>query len=203
GYTRTSYAPSADDPDDPGRILMRLESTVRGCNWLLARWGELSDLLKPGLSWQPVDKFRAVRLLGKQPLDAPDVPDVCLIFLACHVIQRQHSCAFDELYAEFDWEFTQDLQQYLRRLNARPWKALEPKTQDDARAALQGLVDKARARLHRLIDYHQRRAEEYAADPHDLLAFDPSDEAERLRRHEKACNREIYRSLDRLMELRE
>src|SRR5262249_45200722 len=35
------------------------------------------------------DKLRAIRLLGRQPLDAADSPVVALIFQACHVLDPQ------------------------------------------------------------------------------------------------------------------
>jgi hypothetical protein len=42
--------------------------------------------LDRGLSWQSPDKFKAIRLLGQEPLDAVDVPDVALVFEAAHVM---------------------------------------------------------------------------------------------------------------------
>ena len=42
---------------------------MAGCDWLLANWAELSDRLDEGLSWQPEDRMRAIRMLGKQPLN--------------------------------------------------------------------------------------------------------------------------------------
>src|SRR5262249_20793624 len=75
-----------DDPDDPPRLLLRLEADAAGCRWLLDRWAELGALLDQGLSWQSPDKLRAIRLLGHQPLDAADSPVVALIFQACHVL---------------------------------------------------------------------------------------------------------------------
>ena len=73
---RTSISGLADDPDDPARLVIRLESTASGCRWLLDQWAELRDLLDQDLLWQPIDRFRAARLLGKQPIDAADDP-VC------------------------------------------------------------------------------------------------------------------------------
>ena len=36
--------------------------------------------------WQSPDKFKAIRLLGKYPLNALDDPQVTVVFLACHRI---------------------------------------------------------------------------------------------------------------------
>ena len=86
---RVSASRLGDDPDDPPRLLLQLESTAAGCRWLLDRWGELGALLDRGLSWQSPDKLKAIRLLGRQPLDAADSEVVALIFQACHVLDPQ------------------------------------------------------------------------------------------------------------------
>jgi hypothetical protein len=86
GKPRVSDSGLGDDPDAPARLLLQLESTAAGCGWLLDRWGELGGLLDRGLSWQSPDKLKAIRLLGRQPLDAADSEVVALIFQACHVL---------------------------------------------------------------------------------------------------------------------
>jgi hypothetical protein len=86
---RISDSGLGDDPDAPARLLLRLESTAAGCGWLIDRWGELGALLDRGLSWQSPDKLKAIRLLGRQPLDAADSELVALIFQACHVLDPQ------------------------------------------------------------------------------------------------------------------
>jgi hypothetical protein len=83
---RVSCAGQSDDPDDPARLLPRLEATAAGCQWLLDRWGELGSLLDRHLSWQSPDKLKAIRLLGRQPLDAADCEVVATIFQASHVL---------------------------------------------------------------------------------------------------------------------
>src|SRR5262249_9593284 len=86
---RVSFSGLSDDPDDPPRLLLRLEATAEGCRWLLDRWAELGALLDRGLSWQSPDKLRAIRLLGRQPLDAADSELVATIFQASHVLDPQ------------------------------------------------------------------------------------------------------------------
>src|SRR5262249_5002904 len=39
-----SSADLSDEPDDPPRLLLRLEATASGCRWLLDRWAELRTL---------------------------------------------------------------------------------------------------------------------------------------------------------------
>ena len=97
---QTSWPGNADDPDRPSRLVRKLESSGAGCRWLLARWAELRCLLETGGCWLSPEKFKAVRLLGKQPVDAVADRDVTLVFLASHTIKRQHKNAFAELKCE-------------------------------------------------------------------------------------------------------
>jgi hypothetical protein len=86
---RVSGSGQGDDPDDPARLLPRLEATAAGCQWLLDRWAELGSLLDRQLTWQSPDKLKAIRLLGRQPLDAADCEVVATLFQACHVLDPQ------------------------------------------------------------------------------------------------------------------
>jgi hypothetical protein len=61
---------TADDPRHPARLVVKLESSSEGCQWMLDRWAELRAVLDDGRNWQPADRLRAIRLLGQQPLDA-------------------------------------------------------------------------------------------------------------------------------------
>src|SRR5262249_37635966 len=194
---RTSCSPIPTDPDDPAHILIDLESTVPGCRLLLARWAELQDRLSPGLAWASQDKFKAVRLLGKQPLDAPDDPVVCLIFVASYVADPRLSRPFLELQEEFNIE-SEEYRDFMDRLKERPWKALRPKDAAEARQKLAEVVDKATARLEKIVAAHEQHAACYAGQAASRFAFDPSDEAERLRRHERTCTRDMFRSLSAL-----
>jgi hypothetical protein len=99
---RTSFSGVADASDSPARLVKRLESSLAGCRWLLDRWAELRARLEPGQSWLSPDKLKAIRLLGKQPLDAADDADVATIFLACHAIDPQCPSAFLELRSDAD-----------------------------------------------------------------------------------------------------
>jgi hypothetical protein len=97
---RTSWSGTPEDPDDPARLVMLLESTRAGCRWLLDRWGELRARLTEGGRWQSPEKFKAIRLLGRQPLDAADVTEVAEIFLAADRLNPQHGNPFFELRSE-------------------------------------------------------------------------------------------------------
>jgi hypothetical protein len=90
------------DPDLPVRLVAQLESTYKGCCWLLERWHELDRCRALPTGWQAIDKFKVIRLLGKQPLDVlDDVPgDLVDIFLATCPLDASFQHAFRELRCE-------------------------------------------------------------------------------------------------------
>src|SRR5271155_5354824 len=98
----TSYSGRLeDDPDPPAILLLRLQSTLQGCEWLLSQWADLKSILDQGQPWRSSDKLKAVRLLGKQPLDAIDDRDVALVFMASHKLKADN--------ASWDWEISTEL----------------------------------------------------------------------------------------------
>ena len=97
----TSYAGQRDDPDVPIDLVLRLQSTLLGCEWLLAEWARLKTILDQGQPWVQSDKLKAVRLLGKQPFDAIDDKDVAMMFLASFVLKGHR--------ARWDWEIIMEM----------------------------------------------------------------------------------------------
>ena len=86
----TSFpAKGRDDPDRPSALILCLQSTLQGCEWLLAEWAKLKAILDRGQPWISSDKLKAVRLLGKQPFDAIDDRDVAMVFLASYRSQTR------------------------------------------------------------------------------------------------------------------
>ncbi len=114
----------------PGRLVFSLESTAKGCGWLLDRWAELRSLLEQGQAWRSPDKLKATRLLGRQPVDALYDPQVGMVFLACHQIDPSGGELFHEIWYEL-----KDDQLYVakKRLNAQPLDWLQPQSEVEAR----------------------------------------------------------------------
>jgi hypothetical protein len=198
---RTSSSGLVDDPDDPARLVLQLESTAAGCQWMLDRWDELRALLDQGLPWQSPDKLKAIRLLGHQPMDAADAPEVSTIFLASGMLDPRDEDVdtFDELWKEL-LSGHEDI--FRRRLEDRNVYDRLPGTEAEARAMLLGIVDKATSRLKTRVAAHRVRAEADAMEQADRLSFDASMEGERLRRYQMSCNRALFRTLDMLLKLR-
>jgi hypothetical protein len=198
---RTSFSGLADDPDDPARLVLQLESTAAGCGWLLDRWAELRELLEEDLLWQSVDRFKAIRLLGKQPMDAADDPNVTVIYQSCWVLNPRvrELDAFEDVWNEL---LAGEANLFRQRLADRAVEEFLPADQDEAKAKLLGIMGEVTDRLKSLARSHQERADADQAEETARLSFDDSKEGERLRRFQFACGRSLHKTLDTLLKLR-
>ncbi len=50
--SRVSDSGDVDDPDEPARVVNKLEGTAPGCAWLLDRWDDLRELVMDGQTWR-------------------------------------------------------------------------------------------------------------------------------------------------------
>src|SRR5262249_14122095 len=161
----------------PAALVHQLEATAAGCQWMLDQWGELRARVEAGQAWQSPDKLKAVRLLGKQPIDLADDPDVAAVFLACHVIDPGEKEIFHELWNEL---LIGEQERYMKLLLGRVHDEDKPRDRAEARTVLLGVVDRAMSRMTSLLAAHRERAEADATEAADRLAFDDSEEGERL-----------------------
>jgi hypothetical protein len=196
----TSF-PRKDDnePDIPEVLVLRLQSTLKGCEWLLGEWTKLKATLDAGKPWIITDKLRAVRLLGRQPFDVLDDEDVALIYLASHRLEPAH--------ADWAWEILTEMNekgktQFRSDVASRGLEALKPATATEARSALLAVVARQTERLTAKAETHRERERAKAARLADLLSFDDSIEGERLRRFEITSGRGYNRAIDTFLKLR-
>jgi hypothetical protein len=195
----TSVAQQPGDPDLPCRLVNRLESTAAGCRWLLDRWNEVGEVLRPGNAWRSQDRFRVARLLGKQPMDAVWDPGLRSIYIACDVIFSAPGGPFSDLYKEM---LPDEAKAFRRNLEAQARAEYRP---PDGREALRVLTDVVRgptARLRAILAEHERIAELAQAQPRDRKAFDASHEGELQRRYETSSDRKLHRALREIAKLR-
>ena len=116
-------------------LVHRLQGTGAGCQWLLDQWADLRALLERGVPWLAPDKLKAVRLLGRHPIDAIDSMEVARVYLASHVLLNQEGDPFQEIMNELSPRKPRFCVNYLQQ---RRYDALAPK---DAAAAQQWLLD--------------------------------------------------------------
>ncbi len=191
-FVRFSWSEEIDDPNEPARILNRLESTAIGCAWLLDRWGELRQRLEDGWTLQPPERLRAIRLLGRQPMDAPQDDRVMMIYLACWAMDLDGPHGFQDLVNELH---PAELKLWIARLDDREAMDRRPADRPSGKAELLKIVAEEEERLEEVLELHLERDEAAGLEP---LLFDDSDSGERLRRYQLACNRTLLRILDTL-----
>ena len=91
GYARlkaeTSVSGKSVDADEPKKLVKQIASSARGCRWLIQEWTALKERLEGSKFWQSIDRFQAIRLLGKQPIEAGKKRLIAEIYAASHGIE--------------------------------------------------------------------------------------------------------------------
>ena len=192
----TSFAGNGeDDPDQPSVLVLSLQSTLLGCEWMLGEWAKLKAILDQGQSWLSSDKLKAVRLLGKQPFDAIDVRDVAMVFLASFELRKDKAAWFWEIATELAGR---DIKRFRQNAADRQLESLKPADAAQARQVLLGIIERATEHLTAKAEAHRERARVMAELVPEILAFDDTPDGERLRRFDLASGRGLARSLGEL-----
>ncbi len=196
---RLSWPDSVEDPLNPARIVNRLEGTLTGCQWLLDRWADLRRILERKLKWQAPDRLRAIRLLGRQPMDLLTDERVLMIYLACDAMDPTAPTSLDDMMTETDDE---DLERIKEGVRGRGADQMKPASPEAGKAALLDLIAPMASRLEVKLSVHRQRREFEKAMQMDLLAFDDSKEGELMRRYQLAKDREVHRAINALFKVR-
>ena len=187
---RVSWSADIEDPDEPGRLVNRLENSLLGCAWMLDRWGDLRDLIVDGLKWQSPDRFMAIRLLGKQPIDPIRDEPVRAVYLCCKAIDPEGPHEYQDVSNELH---AGERKMFIERNDERGLVEEMPPDAETARTILLALVDERVQRLEILLKWHRERDEAAGVDQ---FGFDDTREGEQLRRYQLGCNRALMRILD-------
>ncbi len=187
------------DADDPMHLILRLQTTVGGCQWMLDQWENLRTVLERDLPWVASDQLKAVRLLGHNPVDVRDNIDVARMYLASHVLLNQGGEPFQDIMNEL---LPAEASRYRQSLQMRQYDVLAPKDAAAARLALLQIVDLATEQLQMKLEVLSQIAELDAASAADRASWDDSVEGERLRRYEITCSRAWLRLFELLVKTR-
>ena len=141
---------------------------------------------------QPPERFKAIRLLGRQPMDAPQDDRVMMIYLACWAMDPGGPHGFQDLVNELH---PAELKLWIARLDDREAMDRRPADRPSGKAELLKIVAEEEERLEEVLELHLERDEAVGLEP---LLFDDSESGERLRRYQLACNRTLLRILDTL-----
>jgi hypothetical protein len=59
-FKSTSFDDEEDDLDRPAALVLHLQATLLGCEWLLGQWAALKATLDRSQPWLSSDKLKAV-----------------------------------------------------------------------------------------------------------------------------------------------
>jgi hypothetical protein len=179
----------ASDPNKPSRIVRRLEKTSAGCEFLLREWKRLRALAETGF-WLAPDRFRAARMLGRQPVDALEHREAAMILVASRGIVRLGKNEFDDLRGDMN-EHALDL--FMLRVKARFSDLFHESTAAEYRQMLIDLADEHIEPLKSKCARHLKKATANAARTIDKLGDDQSPKGASATQLELKCMNTIKR----------
>jgi hypothetical protein len=186
--------------DDPWLLVRELEEHAEGCRWLIERWEEYRNLLDYISKWDEAVMIRFIRLQGKDLVEAVFDPKLNAIFLAWDVLVPKYAAAEWESYRK-DKPITMPSHNHRLR-----WHEIteRPKDAGEALEILYGTIDQHVERLKELLTRNEALEAAEAEEPDwaDFAALDCSPEFERHRRGQSARLRELHRTLDTLLKMR-
>ncbi len=189
---RTSVSTKSVDPDDPRTLVNQIATSARGCRWLMQEWMRLKERLEGSKFWQAIDRFQAIRLLGKQPTDAGEDRVVAEIYVASRTIEpaRKKSDPYapvlDELgvFRELLGDFTSDqVGPIAEGISARWPELLQTKDRERWREILVELVDRELKRYAAKLRKHKRNTEKLGRKSVNNSRFNLSSDGELMRRY--------------------
>ena len=165
------------------------------------RWEELNERLGQAPSyWQAYERFMAVRLLGKQPLEAAIDRHVAEIYLASFGLDHTQP---GNAWSDFKVELTINAHdQFVQRVRRRWSDIVHIEEQVKARQILTDLVARNLEQLKAKLAVHDARAKEKAEETKAILSVDYSADGEMIRRHEHKFKNELFRGIDAHHKLR-
>jgi hypothetical protein len=215
-------APLADvpgDPHHPARLVLKLEQTVRGCDWLLGRWAGLKLRLDIEGLWLMAEGYEMIRLLGKYTIDMASDYQVEMLMLASSCVAADGELKDDknETEPKSFWDKLDESQHpsqgladrmkayctpWARTLAKRPLDRLMPKNVVEARKWLTVAIDDEVNRLTRIRAHRQQFADLDWAEAPARLAFETGTEGDRLRRYDLSRDRVLIRAIGKFVEVR-
>jgi hypothetical protein len=176
----------------PAVLVRILERNAAGCCWLREQWQALRALLDSPGFWQSHDRLKAIRLLGRQPLEANEDRRVATIFVANHALRPAGDTEFDDLWSDMQ---SSQRDPYRKAIRERWPDLFATRENEEWRQILITLVDQNIERLNAKLEVHEESAEAHAEQTVARLSFDPSPEGEALRNYVIKCTNALFRGM--------
>ncbi len=200
----TSFSGTSVDDDSPRKLVTEIAKSAQGCRWLLREWMELKEKLKGTKCWQAVDRFRAIRLLGKQPVDAGMNRSIAEIFAASNALEAARK---NDLY---DWDLggiatirdllgdmtSVELEKFVAKFKVAWPDLVTLKDPVRCREILVELVDRELVRLSGELTKHLRNVQKHGEKSVARLSFDQTRDGELIRRYHLRYKGSLYRSIE-------
>ena len=156
GNKTTSPNDQPVEADDPAKLVAELEKSAGGCRWLREEWLELREQLEQRRYWLGYHRIKAVRLLGRQPVNAIVDERVAEIFMASYAIKRfGEDGAFSELTSDLTELVISDFTGHVKE----QWPDLARiTTKEQGREILLDLVDCNIERVEEILAVHVQKS---------------------------------------------
>ena len=194
---RTSWNQEPALANNPAALVRQLQGSGAGCCWLRDEWQALRTRLEGGNFWQSIDRLKAIRLLGRQPIQANEDRRVAEIFVASHALRPVKEKEQDNLFHDLLSDMQEEQQPRYRRAVRVRWPDLfRPRGKDEWKQMLLDLVDQNIEHLSTLLEVHEANADLHAERTVARLRFDPSPEGAVLRNYQMTCTNRFFRGIE-------
>ncbi len=189
---KTSWSGQAVDPNNPAALLRILESNAVGCCWLRDEWQALRTQLESTGFWQSHDRLKAIRLLGRQPVQANEDLRVATIFVASHALGPAGPSEFADLRSDME---DSQRSRYAKGIRERWPDLFRTREKAEWRQMLLALAERNIDRLNAKLEVHEQNADTQAKRAVALESFDRSPEGQALANYLIKCHNALHRGV--------
>jgi hypothetical protein len=220
--TEPHLANSYPHPYHAARLLLDLEQTIPGCEWLLECWQDLSWRLGREGEWGPSCAFKMVRLMGKLAIDMDEDFEVARVLLcSLTLIGVPRSESADK---PIDWksallrmlftyknessddttdaEIARVFDSFNRRLGKLPLARFAIESVEEARRWLAEVIKRELERIKAIAATLSEIAEADALEAPLRLALETGPEGDKFRRYVVSNGRLANRTISEFLKMR-